>query len=148
MKLAPDRYGPIFDPSHGERIVDPESVRLARRYLRRRFPDLADAPVVETRVCQYETTPDGHFVIDRHPDLDNVWLVGGGSGHGFKHGPVIGRHVVGRLDGAASAPGEERFGLGHARARPGHLADRRRRHGRATGRTGRSAASDIGLRGA
>ncbi len=115
MKLAPDRYGPIFDPSHGERIVDPESVRLARRYLSRRFPDLADAPVVETRVCQYETTPDSHFVIDRHPELDNVWLVGGGSGHGFKHGPVIGRHVVGRLAGAALAPGEERFGLEHAR---------------------------------
>jgi glycine/D-amino acid oxidase-like deaminating enzyme len=115
LKLAPDRYGPIFDPTNGERIVDPESVRLARRYLVRRFPDLASAPVVETRVCQYETTPDSHFVIDRHPELDNVWLVGGGSGHGFKHGPVIGRHVVGRLDGAALAPGEERLGLGHER---------------------------------
>ncbi len=115
MKLAPDRYGPIFDPTNGERIVDPESVRLARRYLSRRFPDLANAPVVETRVCQYETTPDSHFVIDRHPDLDNAWLVGGGSGHGFKHGPVIGRHVVGRLGGAGVAAGEERFGLGHGR---------------------------------
>jgi len=120
MKLAPDRYGPVFDPSHGERIVDPESVRLARRYLARRFPELVDAPVVETRVCQYETTPDTHFVIDRHPAFDNVWLVGGGSGHGFKHGPVIGRHVVGRLAGAALEPGEERFGLGHVRTpRPG-----------------------------
>ena len=115
MKVAPDRYGPVFDPSHGERIVDPESVRLARRYLARRFPDLADAPVVETRVCQYETTPDTHFIIDRHPLLDNVWIVGGGSGHGFKHGPVIGRHVVGRIAGAALEPGEERFGLGHGR---------------------------------
>ena len=46
MKLAPDRYGPVFDPSHGERIVDPESVRLARRYLGRRFPDLAESPVI------------------------------------------------------------------------------------------------------
>lgn len=120
MKLAPDRYGPVFDPSHGERIVDPESVRLARRYLARRFPDLVDAPVVETRVCQYETTPDTNFVIDRHPDFDNVWLVGGGSGHGFKHGPLIGRHVVGRLAGAALQPGEERFGLGHIRTpKPG-----------------------------
>ena len=67
MKLAPDRYGPVFDPSTGERLVDPESVRLARRYLAERFPGLADAPVVETRVCQYETTPDTHFIIDRHP---------------------------------------------------------------------------------
>jgi glycine/D-amino acid oxidase-like deaminating enzyme len=120
MKLAPDRYGPVFDPSHGERIVDPESVRLARRYLARRFPDLAEAPVVETRVCQYETTPDTHFVIDRHPDYDNVWLAGGGSGHGFKHGPVIGRHLVGRLAGTPPGPGEERFAIGTPRApKPG-----------------------------
>ncbi len=115
MKVGSDPYGPVFDPTHGDRLVDPESVRLVRSYLARRFPDLADAPVVETRVCQYESTPDSHFVIDRHPDFDNVWLVGGGSGHGFKHGPVIGRHVVGRLKGAALGDGEERFGLDHAR---------------------------------
>jgi sarcosine oxidase len=115
MKVGPDRYGPIFDPTDGERIVDPESVRLVRSYLARRFPDLAAAPVVETRVCQYETTPDSQFLIDRHPDFDNVWLVGGGSGHGFKHGPVIGRHVVGRLGGAGLGPGEERFGLDRPR---------------------------------
>jgi glycine/D-amino acid oxidase-like deaminating enzyme len=121
MKVGPDRYGPVFDPTHGERIVDPESVRLARRYLARRFPDLADAPVIETRVCQYETTLDTHFVIDRHPDYDNVWLVGGGSGHGFKHGPSIGRHVVGRLAGDAPEQGAERFGLGHERVSQANL---------------------------
>lgn len=112
LKVAPDRYGPVFDPSHGERIVDPESVRLARRYLARRFPALADAPVIETRVCQYETTPDTHFIIDRHPDFDNVWIVGGGSGHGFKHGPVIGETVVRRLMGGEPPVDEARFGLG------------------------------------
>lgn len=115
MKLAPDRYGPVFDPSHGERIVDPESVRLARRYLATRFPDLADAPVVETRVCQYETTPDTQFILDRHPDLDNVWIAGGGSGHAFKHGPVIGRYLVERLNGMPAGPEAARFGLGHDR---------------------------------
>jgi sarcosine oxidase len=117
MKVGPDFFGPPFDPTRGERIVDPESVRIARRYLATRFPDLADAPVIETRVCQYESTPDSQFIIDRHPDFDNVWLVGGGSGHGFKHGPVIGRHVVGRLKGASVGPGEERFDLGHPRPR-------------------------------
>jgi len=115
MKVGSDPYGPVFDPTHGERLVDPQSVRLVRSYLARRFPDLARAPVVETRVCQYESTPDSHFIIDRHPDFDNVWLVGGGSGHGFKHGPVIGRHVVARLTGAPVGVGEERFGLDHAR---------------------------------
>ena len=88
FKIAPDRYGEPFDPSSDDRIVDPDSIRLARSYLARRFPDLADGPILETRTCQYETTPDTNFVIDRHPAFDNVWLVGGGSGHGFKHGPV------------------------------------------------------------
>lgn len=114
-KAAPDRYGPVFDPSDGERIVDPETVRLARRYLSFRFPALADQPVVETRVCQYETTPDSHFVIDRHPDLANAWIVGGGSGHAFKHGPVIGDIVASLVAGAAREPGHERFALDRPR---------------------------------
>jgi glycine/D-amino acid oxidase-like deaminating enzyme len=112
MKIAPDRYGPVFDPSAGERLIDPDTVRLARTYIARRFPDLAGAPIVETRVCQYETTPDTHFVIDRHPGLENAWLVGGGSGHGFKHGPVIGRYVTELLDGRAASAEERRFAIG------------------------------------
>jgi glycine/D-amino acid oxidase-like deaminating enzyme len=116
FKVGPDRIWPIFDPSNGERVVDPESVRLARAYLRRRFPNLADAPVVETRVCQYESTIDAHFLVDRHPEWENVWLVGGGSGHGYKHGPRMGEYVVARLDGAQEAdqdgPDEARFRIG------------------------------------
>ncbi len=52
---------------------------------------LANQPLVESRVCQLEMSVDEHFIIDRHPGLENVWLVGGGSGHGYKHGPVVGR---------------------------------------------------------
>jgi glycine/D-amino acid oxidase-like deaminating enzyme len=116
MKIAPDRYGPIFDPTSGERVVDPDSMRLVRDYLRRRFPALGHAPMVESRVCQYETTIDSHFVIARHPGLDNVWLLGGGSGHGFKHGPRVGEYLVGRLDGlpegAQDGDDEMRFRIG------------------------------------
>ena len=115
FKLAPDRYGPVFDPSTGERLVDPESVRLARRYLAERLPGLAEAPVVETRICQYETTPDTHFIIDRHPDYDNVWIAGGGSGHAFKHGPVIGRYIIERIGGAPVGTEGDRFSLDHVR---------------------------------
>jgi glycine/D-amino acid oxidase-like deaminating enzyme len=114
-KVAPDRYGPVFDPSHGDRIVDPETVRLARHFMALRFPLLADQPITETRVCQYETTPDTHFIIDRHPDFENVWLVGGGSGHGFKHGPMIGRYVVDRLDGRPPEDDDDRFSLARPR---------------------------------
>ncbi|MER3418558.1 MAG: hypothetical protein C4343_05580 [Chloroflexota bacterium] len=116
VKVAPDELGRPFDPTDGERLVDPETVRIGRRYVRRRFPALAEAPVVETRVCQYESTPDTHFVIDRHPAFANLWLVGGGSGHGFKHGPVIGETVVGLVTGEPTEPAiGDRFALGRPR---------------------------------
>lgn len=123
FKLAPDRYGPVFDPTDGERVVDPDAIRLARLYLAERFPSLASAPVVETRVCQYETTPDSNFIIDRLPGFANVWIAGGGSGHGYKHGPRIGEYLVARLDGAElgaqDGPAEARFTLGPRVADPG-----------------------------
>jgi glycine/D-amino acid oxidase-like deaminating enzyme len=127
VKIAPDEYGAPFDPSSDDRLVDANSVRLARAYLARRFPALADAPVVETRVCQYETTPDTNFVIDRHPAFDNVWLVGGGSGHGFKHGPSIGRYVTRLLDGHAADGDELRFRIDRPREAAATGAGARRR---------------------
>jgi sarcosine oxidase len=121
LKIAPDRDGPQFDPSHGERLIDPDTVRQVRRYARRRFPAMADAPVVETRVCQYESTPDSEFILDRHPDFDNVWIAGGGTGHAFKHGPVIASYLVSRLAGAPAGPDEERFSLTRVRSAAAHL---------------------------
>jgi len=118
FKVAPDRFGPAWDPTGGDRLVDPDAVRVAREYAARRFPDLARQPVIDARVCQYEMTPDSHFLIDRHPAYANVWLVGGGSGHGYKHGPAIGAHVVGRLDGAPPI-GDDRFALGRPGANAG-----------------------------
>jgi monomeric sarcosine oxidase len=97
FKIAFDRHGPEFDPDTGIRLASSEGLAEMRRYLARRFPDLKDAPVVETRVCQYENTSNGDFLIDRHPELENVWLVGGGSGHGFKHGPAVGEYVAARI---------------------------------------------------
>jgi glycine/D-amino acid oxidase-like deaminating enzyme len=90
FKIADDTRGPRFDPTHGERRVSPETLHTAREYLARRFPALKDAPLLETRVCQYENSPDHHLLIDRHPAHPNVWLAGGGSGHGFKLGPAVG----------------------------------------------------------
>ena len=75
----------------------------------KRFPALKDAPLVETRVCQYENTSNGDFLIGRHPQLSNVFLVGGGSGHGFKHGPAVGEYTAGLVNGTGSQ--EPRFSL-------------------------------------
>ncbi len=102
FKMAFDRHGPAFDPDTGDRCVSAQGLEEAYRFLAERFPDLADAQLVESRVCQYENTSSGDFLIDRHPDFDNVWLAGGGSGHGFKHGPAVGEYLCGRiLDGGA-----------------------------------------------
>ena len=109
FKVAIDRHGPVFDPDTGSRLPTPEGISQARQYLAKRFPALADAPVVETRVCQYENTSNGDFLLDRHPTLQNVWLAGGGSGHGFKHGPAVGAYLASQiLDGG---PSEPRFSL-------------------------------------
>ena len=94
FKVAPDVHGPRFDPDTGERRITPEGLAVARAFLARRFPLLKDAPLVGSEVCQYENSSNGDFLIDRHPSRENVWLVGGGSGHGFKHGPAVGEHVA------------------------------------------------------
>jgi glycine/D-amino acid oxidase-like deaminating enzyme len=90
FKVADDARGAAFDPTAGDRTPSAEALRSARDYVARRFPALSGAPLLESRVCQYENSPDHHFVIDRHPQADNVWLAGAGSGHGFKHGPAVG----------------------------------------------------------
>jgi sarcosine oxidase len=105
LKVALDRHGEPVDPDTQSRIVAANEVDEIRRFVAHRFPVLAEAPIVEARVCQYENTSNGDFLIDRHPSLGNVWFAGGGSGHGFKHGPAVGEYVAQQiLDGAAPEP--------------------------------------------
>lgn len=92
FKVASDVHGAAVDPDAVERVAG-ETLPLVRDYVHRRFPALRSAPIIESRVCQYENSSNGDFLIDRHPNFENVWLVGGGSGHGFKHGPALGEYV-------------------------------------------------------
>lgn len=109
FKIAVDRHGPGFDPDTGKRVPTAAMTELVRKYLAKRFPPLKHAPILETRVCQYENTSNGDFLIDRHPSRENVWLVGGGSGHGFKHGPAVGEYVAARIIEGGEV--ERRFSL-------------------------------------
>ncbi|MFN0084890.1 MAG: FAD-dependent oxidoreductase [Blastocatellia bacterium] len=109
FKIALDRHGPPIDPDTEERQATPGILSQTREFLARRFPAMTGAPLLETRICQYENTSNGDFLIDRHPHLENVWLVGGGSGHGFKHGPAIGEYVAELL--AARVETDPRFML-------------------------------------
>jgi monomeric sarcosine oxidase len=106
LKIGLDQHGARVDPDTQSRIVTQNEVEQIRKYVGWRFPGLKDAPIAETRVCQYENTSSGDFLMDRHPEMGNVWFVGGGSGHGFKHGPAVGEYVAGQLlDNAQAEPG-------------------------------------------
>ena len=109
LKIAIDRHGERIDPDTQSRVASAEGAQEARRFVDQRFPALRGAPIMETRVCQYENTWNGDFLIDRHPEMENVWFVGGGSGHGFKHGPAVGDYVAERLFGRVTE--EARFSL-------------------------------------
>jgi len=109
LKIALDRHGERVDPDTQSRLATAKGAEEARRFVEERFPALRGAPIVETRVCQYENTWNGDFLIDRHPGIENVWFVGGGSGHGFKHGPAVGQYVAERISGGGAE--EKRFSL-------------------------------------
>jgi monomeric sarcosine oxidase len=110
FKIAHDAHGPPMDPDTGDRTLTAAMLADARAFMARRFPDLARRPLSEARVCQYENSSNGDFLIDRHPAFDNVVLVGGGSGHGFKHGPAVGRYAAALAMGRLRVP-EPRFSL-------------------------------------
>jgi sarcosine oxidase len=107
VKVAPDAEGPEFDPEEGERVPSAETEKRARAYLAERFPGLRDAPVSAFTVCQYALTPDTNFVLARHEDQ---WILGGGSGHGFKHGPALAEYAARVVTGEEEP--REQFGLG------------------------------------
>jgi glycine/D-amino acid oxidase-like deaminating enzyme len=101
FKVADDTRGEAFDPDAGERTPSADALARARALLAERFPDLARAPLLESRLCQYENSPDGHYLIGAVPGVDNAWLAGGGSGHGYKLGPAVGEHVAALVLGEA-----------------------------------------------
>jgi monomeric sarcosine oxidase len=109
VKFAHDAHGIQVDPDTQDRRPTEAALAEIVAFRDRRFPLLRDAPLTEARVCQYENSSNGDFLIDFHPRYANVLLVGGGSGHGFKHGPEVGRYAAGRLLDSAKA--EPRFSL-------------------------------------
>ena len=109
VKAALDLEGPPLDPDADlPHTASTESE--VRAYLHDRFPALAGAPLVEARSCRYELTADTHFIAATHPEHPSVWLVGGGSGHGFKHGPAMAERLAAAIAAGTALP--DRFGLG------------------------------------
>jgi sarcosine oxidase len=88
-----------LDPDSAERLPREELIKASRAYIGARFPALANAPIMESRVCQVDDAKTTNFLIDRHPDFDNVFLAFAGGGHGFKHGPMVGNYVADLVTG-------------------------------------------------
>ena len=109
VKFAHDAHGVPVDPDTQDRRPTEAALAEIVAFRDRRFPLLMGAPLTEARVCQYENSSNGDFLIDLHPRWSNVLLLGGGSGHGFKHGPEVGRYAAGRLLGSVEP--EPRFSL-------------------------------------
>ncbi len=123
VKSCPDWLGSIERPDDSSREVAEATVEASRTILRKRMPGLAEQPLVRRWTCFYEVTPDANFVIDRHPRLGDTWIAGGGTGHAFKHGPVIGEYLSALIanDAAAAAelsPGDDRFAIRAREASP------------------------------
>ena len=110
VKFAHDKHGAYVDPDTQSREPTKAALDEVIAFRDRRFPLLKGAPVTGAEVCQYENSSNGDFLIDRHPGIANVVLVGGGSGHGFKHGPEVGRLAAALISGDGSQP-EPRFTL-------------------------------------
>ncbi len=109
LKICPTNADSNFDPDTDERLTAPHQIKRARDFVTMRFPAMREQPVVATHVCQLENTADENFIIDKHPQWSNVWLAGGGSGHGFKHGPVLGDYIAKRVLGGSPDVGLEGF---------------------------------------
>lgn len=110
--LTPDHRGfrvrtggrPAEDPDYSDRWIDQAYHLRPRQILEDYFPALVGAPILETRACHYESSIDRNFIVDRHPDFENVWLAGGGSAEGFKFGPVLGEYIAKRVLGVEDDP--------------------------------------------
>jgi glycine/D-amino acid oxidase-like deaminating enzyme len=109
LKLGFHRLGPDFDPDSSSRDISNRQISEAAEYIQTRFPAMEGATLHATRVCHYENTQNGDFLVDRHPGMENVWLVGGGSGHGFKHAPAIAEYLLNAIEGVGER--EPRFSV-------------------------------------
>jgi sarcosine oxidase len=104
FKVVPTFERQLVDPDTQEHALTADELRQGRAFADKWFPALAQQPLVDSRICQREDSVDDHFIVQPHPELGNVWLVGGGSGHGYKHGIMLGDYVANRVVGKDKSP--------------------------------------------
>ncbi|MCH8043414.1 MAG: N-methyl-L-tryptophan oxidase [Planctomycetes bacterium] len=94
----------VDDPLLIRRQSDPAEEQRTRQFLGQYLPGVSDR-VTDCTICMYTMTPDEHFIVDRHPDCEQVVFAAGLSGHGFKFAPVLGEALADlALNGQSSLP--------------------------------------------
>jgi sarcosine oxidase len=102
---APAATDPLQqDPDTSSRWASQDRIDGSRRFLAARFPLLANAPLLETRACHYESSVNSNFIVDYVPGTTNAWIAGVGQAEGFKFGPVVGEYVAQRVLGITGDP--------------------------------------------
>ena len=104
FKVVPTFERELVDPDTQDHALTADELRKGRAFATKWFPALATQPLVDGRICPREDSIDDHFIVQQHPELGNVWLVGGGSGHGYKHGIMLGDYVANRVVGQDKNP--------------------------------------------
>jgi glycine/D-amino acid oxidase-like deaminating enzyme len=94
VKIASHGLGREMDPESPDRQVTAAEEQALRDFLAASIPDLADAPLVHTRVCLYCDTRDEDFWIAPDPEREGLVIATGGSGHAFKFAPVLGALIA------------------------------------------------------
>ena len=123
VKIAPPMKGIDMDPDEPERLPSRLALNGAEAFARARLPGLVGRPVLSTYVSQLENTASEDFIIDRHPETPRLLIAGGGSGHAFKFGPLLGDYIAKAVLAGSSGELVERFGLAaHRPLRPGEGA--------------------------
>lgn len=110
VKISRHHGGEKTNADEIDRSLRPPDEADVRDYLRRHVP-AANGPLRSHAVCMYTNTPDDHFILDRHPQHENVIVAGGFSGHGFKFAPLVGEFVSEMITTGTSAAQAELFSI-------------------------------------
>jgi glycine/D-amino acid oxidase-like deaminating enzyme len=106
VKIANHGIGLPMDPELDPREVPSDALEHLRTFLNVSIPQLAPAPMTHARLCCYADTVDGHFWIDRHPELQSLTVATGGSGHAFKMAPLLGELIADTAESAENTLAE------------------------------------------
>ena len=99
------------DPDNLDRsVVTSTDEEVLRRCVSKYFP-MADNAMIQAKVCMFTNSPDEHFIIDRLPQLSNVYVAAGFSGHGFKYCSVVGEILASMVENQRLDYDIDMFGL-------------------------------------